>query len=303
MATVPPGVTQAVSDAMDTSYTQGKADQAITDAAALAAAVAQTAEVQAAFDAYVASHPDPVDPPPPPPPALILGMNFEPKGAIATFNAPYEPRAHAARIFVEDGRTDIRQEPQFARAYAAGIRVFAFSWEDTNVQWFGTVPSDVTWYGIRTHEPEAPIAKGEITLAQWQASQARDMPLVRAHGGNPWICLMSYTVNPVSGRNVTDYKLPAGLVDGVFWDYYPNKEAKPTQAQSVARMKAGNTALGLTRYGFGEYGILNGSSTFTAATVTEFKALISDAEVACYWSNQQAQNQKFTPAVADAWFA
>lgn len=237
----------------------------------------------------------------------ILGMNFEPAGSVATFNAPYEPKAKIARIYVTVGQTDITKEDEFVRAADLGIRKCALSWKDTSTtapaQCMASIPAEFQWYGINHHEPEDDIASGGFTLAQWQTWQAQHLPLIRAKGGTPAICLMSYTVNPVSGRRVTDYKLPTGLADLPFWDYYPNKESKPTQAQTVARIKAGNAALGYSRYGFGEYGIVNGSPTFTAATVTEFKGLISDAEAACYWSNQQAENQKFTPAVATAWFS
>jgi hypothetical protein len=231
-------------------------------------------------------------------------MNFEPPGAIATFNAPYEARAKVARIYVATGQTNIANEPEFVRARNLGITTYVLSCKDTTTvpAWYGTIPAGLTWYGINHHEPEDDIANASFTLAQWKSWQATHLAAIRSKGGIPSVCFMSYTVNPVSGRVIADYKLPAGQADVAFWDYYPNKESKVSQATTVSRLKAGNATLGISRYGIAEYGILNGS-TFNAATVDEFQSLTTDAEVETYWSNQQAENQKFTDAVANAWYS
>lgn len=239
----------------------------------------------------------------------IYGMNFEPKSAaVAPLNAAYEPRADVARIYVADNQTNIANEDEYVRAMDDGVRVMVLSSKDTTTacRWYGTVPAEVKWYGIDHHEPE----NDGVAPATWAGWQGIHLPAIRAHGGVPSICLMSYTVNPKSGRNVADWKLPAGLADVVFWDYYPNKEANPTRPTGVTiqqitmtHIRAGNATLGISRYGIGEYGIQRGS-IYNASTVAEFKSLIAgDAEVACYWSNQQAQDQRFTDSIADAWFS
>jgi hypothetical protein len=314
-------------------YTQGKADQAVTDAAALAAlrtenddlhtalddaeaqaaaAVTARAALQAEYDEYKRTHTvaDPPPPPPPPPPSNtpVYGMNFEPKSsAVAPVNKPYEPKAKVARIYIADGQTNIRNEDEVVRALDLGIDTLVLSSKDTSVsKWYGTVPAGIKWYGINHHEPE----NDGIAPATWKAWQAIHLPAIRAAGGIPSICLMSYTVNPRSGRNVADWKLPARQADVVYWDYYPNKEANPTrpagttiQQITMTHIKAGNTTLGISRWGIGEYGIQR-DSIYNATTVAEFKSLIkNDAEVACYWSNQQAQDQRFTDPIAAAWYA
>lgn len=237
----------------------------------------------------------------------ILGMNFEPPGDIATFNAPYEKQARIARIYVGLNQTNILNENEYVRAKGLGITEYAFSWKDTATTAFTQCVNSIKaqgikWRGITHHEPEDDIHDGGFTLAQWKGWQQTFLPIIAAAGGTPATCLMSYTVNPASGRNVADYKLPSGLSLVQYWDYYPNKEPKPTQAQCVAWMKAGNQTLGISRYGFAEYGILN-NSAYNASTVTAFKALVPDAESLMYWSNQQAENQKFTPSVAAAFYA
>lgn len=296
---------------------QGEIDelkaQETADVVTIATLRATYTTLQAAFDAYKLTHPD-IPPPPPPPPVPLIGMNLEPKSsAVAAGNAPYEKLADVARIYITPGQTDIRKEDQFVRAADLGIRAIVPSWKDTTTtapaKCMDTIPPEFKWWGIKNHEPEDDIAdhvadptKG-FSLAQWHAWQDAFLPLIAAKGGIPSVCFMSYTVNPVSKRNILDYKRPAGQVRLAYWDYYPNKEPKPTQATTVDRIKAATKALGIPGYGIGEYGILHGSTVYTAATVTEFHGLTPDAVVKCYWSNRQKEDQTFTEQTASAWFA
>ena len=232
-----------------------------------------------------------------PAPKLAMGMNFKPAGQ------PFENKAEAARIYVDTGRTDIHQEPEFVRAYNAGIRLFVFSWKETTTpRWFGTIPEDVIWYGCHWHEPENDIP-GTLSLATWQSRQKTQMTAVRAAGGIPTVILMGYTLSPASKRNPADYTLPAGLVDVYGIDFYPDKSPNRTQAQMIGALKDALKVWGVSRYLLGEYGVI-GTAADAVADIKEVKSLIADGEVACYWSSQAAgkPDYGFTQQTADAWF-
>jgi hypothetical protein len=221
---------------------------------------------------------------------------------VLNANKPYEPKAKVARIYVDTGRTDIRQEPEFVRAMDNGVKAVSLSWKDTNAKWFGTMPSGVKWYGTRHHEPENDIP-GTISLAQWKQYQATDMPKVRAAGGIPTVILMGFTMAPTSGRNPADYTLPKGLVDVYGIDFYPDKSPNRTQAQIIGAFKAMLPTWGVTRWAIAEYGVI-GTASDAVADIKELKPLMADAEFATYWASQAAgkPNYAFTSATSTAWF-
>lgn len=230
-------------------------------------------------------------------PALVIGMDFEPT-AQAAFEAP----ARVARIYVALGQTDIHNEPEFVRAYGLGVRRFILSWKDSSVPtWFGTIPADVTWYGVAHHEPE------EMAAAAWKALQAAHMPVVRAHGGIPTGIFESFSLNNPNntGFHFADWVCPAGTHDALGTDFYPDKEPAFTQAQVVARYPAAMAQFGVSRLIVGEYGVVQGVSN-AVSTIQAFKGLIAPlAEAATYWSNQASgkPNYKLTAATSAAWYS
>lgn len=234
-------------------------------------------------------------------PSLAIGMNYSSTAAIAQANAAYEPRATVARIYVDDGRTNISQEPEYVRARDNGITTLVLSWKDTNVQWLGTVPSECRWYGVRNHEPE------ELTATAWKAMQAHDMPLVVARGGIPTAIFTSYSLNNPNNHafNLADWKCPPGTHAALGGDYYPDKEPAFTQAQVIAHQQTAMATFGVSRFIYGEYGVINGDAS-GPGLIAEFKSLLpANVEAAAYWSSQASgkPNYKFSAATAAAWFA
>jgi hypothetical protein len=77
------------------------------------------------------------------------------------------------------------------------------------------------------HEPEDNVAAGEFTAADWRAAQARVGQLVKAAavpGLRFGTCLMSWTLDPASGRKPDDYYVPAA--DILLWDAYNQMDIK-----------------------------------------------------------------------------
>jgi hypothetical protein len=237
-------------------------------------------------------------------PSLKLGIDFEPSAGT---NAPFEPSAQIGRVFVNAGVTDIHQEPEFVRAYAAGCRVFIFSWKDTSTgtieQALATIPADVYWYGAAHHEPE------DMTAATFKALQADHMPMVDEAGGEPTAIFTSFSLNNPNNTSfhLSDWKCPAGTHRVLGADYYPDKESAFTQAQKVPHWQSAMATWGVSRFLFPEYGIVQGVSN-AVSQVQAFRGIIASGwgvEGACWWSNQKAgkPNYRLTTTTAAAFFS
>lgn len=217
----------------------------------------------------------------------------------------YQGRPAVARIYIPAGAltADIANRSQYQRAYAAGIRTFVVSWKDNNPtlagQMLDSFPDGTTVYGVFRHEPE----NDGSSAATWVAQQVTMMAAVRQHGGIPTAILMSYTLNPSSGRNLADWVLPAGTVDVLGFDYYPSQQTNRTQPQVVDAMKAAMPQFGVDRLLIGEYGVPVTNPTQGVTWINEFKQLVAGtAVVACYWSDTGTKDYHFTTATANAWF-
>lgn len=286
------------------SLQQGRAIQKQEDQVAIDAANAAMATLTAENDdlkTQLAECQGTTEPPPPPPATRLVGMNYSQNSTIATFNKSYEKRAEIARIYVDNGRTDIRQEPEFVRAMDNGLKVVHLSWKDTSVKWLGTVPSGIKWYGTRNHEPENDSKS--FSTATWKTWQNTDMPKVRAAGGIPTVNFMAWTLQAASGRHISDWSLPKGLVDVVTYDYYPTSASALKGV--VDLMRSSLTLFGTTRLGIGEFGVVSGSSS-GKNIIDTFLGLTEDFEFVQYWSSQvdsSSTNYRFTDATANAWYA
>jgi hypothetical protein len=120
---------------------------------------------------------------------------------------------------VTAGRWSIYSFRGAPAAYASGSMDAQF------VSFLGTIPAGHKTTIVFLHEPEDNIAKGEFTLADWQAANLRLANLVHAQNRPELtfgIVLMNYTWLKSSGRNPDDY-WPAsfqGVIDYVGADGY-----------------------------------------------------------------------------------
>jgi beta-glucanase (GH16 family) len=109
---------------------------------------------------------------------------------------------------------------------ASGARIVT-SWKSHDSAAFRTLvrdggPMDVTTW----HEPEDNIENGTLSLSAWHA-MLQDMRAIIDDEGKTgvvrlWVCLMAWTIDPASGRNV-DTIVPqsiADILDGLSWDAY-----------------------------------------------------------------------------------
>ena len=89
--------------------------------------------------------------------------------------------------------------------------------------WFRTSPTDREIYWSYFHEPEDQISSGTFTAVDYRAAWAHLAALAHA-AGNPHLhatlILMSWTVNPKSGRTFSDYYPGSGVIDVLGWDAY-----------------------------------------------------------------------------------
>lgn len=160
MATVPQAVTDAVSAAMDTSYTQGKADQALTDAGALSAAQgaitdleAQVATLQAELDALE----NPPSPPPPPASAVFGASLGEPLAVAQALDA--------VRLY----------SPSKVAGLPAGAKVVVLSDKSTSpTATVNAVKANpgLQFYCTFHHEPDDDIKGGGLTPASWASTMS-----------------------------------------------------------------------------------------------------------------------------------
>jgi hypothetical protein len=237
-----------------------------------------------------------------PPTNGLYGMNFEPSSSGN--NALYEPRAEIARIYIALGQTNLNNEAEWVRARNLGINNFVLSWKDgvgSTLPWMNVLPSGITWYGVAHHEPE------DMTATTYKALQADAMPRVRAHGGIPTAIFTSFSLSNPNNHtfDLSQWAGPPGTHDVLGADFYPDKEPAFNQTQVKQHWVTSLNVWGVDRFMIGEYGVPIGDTTYTAATVTEFKNLMSGfSEANCYWSNGFAgkPDYHFSSSVADAWF-
>lgn len=121
------------------------------------------------------------------------------------------PASFAASNMADDvGRCDVsigEIKPSFSKSDSENynlIRNFVL-----------TIPVDRKVYLVYHHEPESKVKRGEYTTAQFTSGFVNFVRAVISVQGqrpnvHPCLCLMSYTFNPVSGRNPEDYR-PTGL--------------------------------------------------------------------------------------------
>jgi hypothetical protein len=81
------------------------------------------------------------------------------------------------------------------------------------------------------HEPEDDVESGSFTAADWRAAMKKTIavakPIIGPLGWRIGPCLMSWTLNPSSGRNPEDYWVPEA--DLYMWDPYNFAGASPAQ--------------------------------------------------------------------------
>lgn len=143
--------------------------------------------------------------------------------SVISFKLPNVPKLDAAGNVVKDSRGDTVYVPDVAGLLAGKYDAQLNGWLDK-------CPADSRpkWV-IFWHEPEDEIRDGKFTAAQLRAAvayvksliDAKNTPARRIKVG---ICLMEWTLEPASGRNVNDY-LPNVALDFIGWDAYPADRA------------------------------------------------------------------------------
>lgn len=94
--------------------------------------------------------------------------------------------------------------------------------------WFAQAPVKRRTFWSYYHEPEDDIARGEFTAADYRAAWAHLADLARSAGNRhlrPTLILMTWSLNPASGRDWHDY-YAAGSVKILGWDGYNPYEAQ-----------------------------------------------------------------------------
>lgn len=286
-------VTSAAQAYGQAQYDNGKADQKAIDDTLYA-------DLQAAFDAYKASHPD-QHPPPPPPAKVSYGGNF----GTSPDETRYVKPVLVARLFPGSGYpTDLTTSSAYREAKAAGAKtvVLDFPSTITTAQVTATVKSGVadgvTVIASGVHEPEH---GNKMTPAAWVALQVKLAPVIRAAGGLVGPILQSATVAGLAGRNLADYTLPAGTADLAGFDLYPKTQII-VQSLLLPKIKsAAQSVFGTTRILIGEYGVPPAGSD-SVALIHEFKTWFNTngGEYACYWSQADTV---LSDATAAAWFS
>lgn len=120
-------------------------------------------------------------------------------------------------------------------------------------------PPGVKAWVVLSHEPEAEVAKGLYTPAQFRAATAHIAPVIRAAGGIPTTILMRYTLaqGDKAPHDWREYYTPE--IDVLAWDGYnkPGQQRGVTDYQPVAQFL--RPILDVARetgkpFGFGEIG-------------------------------------------------
>lgn len=95
--------------------------------------------------------------------------------------------------------------------------------DDSMRTWFRTAPSHLDVFWVYFHEPENDVEDGDFSAADFRAAFAHLSALSR-EAFNPrlraTLVLMSYTLNPVSGRDWRDFYPGDDAVDVFAWDVY-----------------------------------------------------------------------------------
>ena len=95
-------------------------------------------------------------------------------------------------------------------------------------QWFATAPQDRDIWWAYYHEPEDNVERGDFTAEQWRAAY-RHIAALANEANNPrllnTIVLMCWTLDPASGRSISDYFPGADVVETIGWDCYSEPSA------------------------------------------------------------------------------
>lgn len=191
---------------------------------------------------------------------LMLVTPASVHAATPPFGAMYQPnehpdehrwakRAEIARIFDSNTLSVWNDYPGARRAYADGIRKFVFSWkmETTNAQirnFADSLPNGVRVFGVLEHEPEAKIARGDYTLAEWKARTVEQAAVQKDVGMVPTTILMGWTLYPeFSGRDVSDYDLPPGTIRVHAFDAHVRGNKEPDVMARRIRIEQRRTGL------------------------------------------------------------
>jgi hypothetical protein len=95
-------------------------------------------------------------------------------------------------------------------------------------EWFATAPQDRDIWWVYYHEPEDNVERGDFTAEQWRAAY-RHIATLANQANNPrllnTIVLMCWTLDPASGRSISDYFPGADVVETIGWDCYSEPAA------------------------------------------------------------------------------
>lgn len=154
-------ILSAVDDYANAVAANAVADQQATDKAAYD-------QLQAAFDAYKASHPDPSNPTPPQPKPPVSTCVF---GSSLGVPLPDPSTVLPAFRYYQPGAT---WDGKLAAQYKTGTRVFVIdTYKNTPTQLANlckTAPADAVLYITVKHEPDDDIDAGTLSVATWVAN-------------------------------------------------------------------------------------------------------------------------------------
>jgi len=156
-------------------------------------------------------------------------------------------------------------------------------------QWFATAPQDRDIWWAYYHEPEDNVERGDFTAEQWRAAY-RHIATLANEANNPrllnTIVLMCWTLDPASGRSISDYFPGGDLVETIGWDCYSEASAdqayeRPSELYGSAAATSRSLGVG---WGIAETGSLKVSSDPTGALRGEWLL-----EVGQYLAEEDAQ--------------
>ena len=135
-------------------------------------------------------------------------------------------------------------------------------------QFFDSAPTGYPLYWSYYHEPEAAVKAGTFTIAQYKAAW-QHIAAIAAQANNPYLkptlILMSYDLDPSSGRNWKDYLPSGGIIQVLGWDAYPAGTVEDRNMQATPPSSFMGPAIAASRsvglpFGFAEFalGIENG---------------------------------------------
>jgi len=178
--------------------------------------------------------------------------------------------------------------------------------------WFQSAPKDVTIYWTYFHEPENDIQRGAFTPAQYRAAWQHVHKIAHETcqpNMHSTLILMSWTLDPLSGRNFDDYYPGSAYIDVLAWDPYNHwsgtiyRDPKAIFEKVVSKSKAEGKPFAIAETGSLLMG--NDKGAGRAAWLTSMAKYLRDNKalyVSYFDTNQSGRDFRLTDKPSqDAW--